>query len=176
MSEKFTVPEGVINRINEIFPNSEERRKIAYTLMFWNKNPIGSERQEIGEKVGRERNTVNIVVRRLSEEGLMTEEFGSVPLFRYMKNMRLSLEIPQDTVPITPDKPLEHPEDSSDLSEPPEEEVVEHDLQEVDKPPTSVDMPISKELEKWVALTEANIKGLETTIDTRFNARGFLSF
>lgn len=80
--------------------------------------------------------------------------------------MRLSLELPQDTIPTIP---LEHLKNLSNISEPPEEKGVKHDLQEVEKPPTNVDMPISKELEKRVALTEANIKGLETTIDTRFN-------
>ena len=29
MSEGFTVPDEVVNRISELFPNSEDRRKIA---------------------------------------------------------------------------------------------------------------------------------------------------
>ena len=46
--------------------------------MFWNKKPNTGEQAEIGEKVGRYRSTVNIVMQRLLKDGLMAEEIGSV--------------------------------------------------------------------------------------------------
>ncbi|GAH88408.1 unnamed protein product, partial [marine sediment metagenome] len=168
MSEAFKVPEEVIDRISEMFPNSEERRRIAYTLMHWNKSPVGSERQSIGEKVGRERSTVNIVIKNLSEEGLFTGDFGSVPLFQHTEKMRLSLELPEE---IEEAEPIVNIIDETDIPDLPavlEEGGVENGSQEADKPPLTVEMPPSKELEKRIALTEANIKGLETKMETGF--------
>lgn len=168
MSEVFKVPEEVIDRINEIFPNSEERRKLAYTLMFWNKKPNSAERQEMAEKVGRERSTVNLIIRALSEEGLFTNDFGSVPLFKHAEKMRLSLELPEDSEADIPPVGLLHETDILDLPEVSGEGEVEKGSQEVEKPPLSVEMPPSKELEKRIALTEVNIKGLKTDMEKGF--------
>jgi len=87
MSESFKVPEEVLNRINKRFHRSNQRRKIAYTLMYWNKKPDGTERQEIAEEVGREETVVRHVMRILKEEGLFTDDFGSIPLYRHTEKM-----------------------------------------------------------------------------------------
>ena len=165
MSEGFTVPDEVVNLINEMFPNSEERRRIADTLMFWNRKPNSAEQSEIAEKVGRERSTVSLVMRSMLKEGLMTEEFGSVPLFNNTEKMRLSMEPPKDTTHTSHNTPLTPPTSLTDITEEEESEENENGSQEdengsreVEKPPVSVEMPPSQEFEKRLALTEADLR------------------
>lgn len=81
---------GRIIRIDEVFPNGEERRKIVYTLMFWSKKPVGEEQREIGSPLG---SSVRKIVRKLSEEGLFSIELESIFLYRYIEKMRPSLKL-----------------------------------------------------------------------------------
>ena len=97
---------------------------------------------------------MKIVMRCMLEKGLMTEEFGSVPLFRYAEKMRLSVE------------PIEH--NLSNLSNTPkidipdvteeEKEVIDNGFDKVEKPPVKVDTPVGPALENRVSLQEAELK------------------
>ncbi len=112
---------------------------------------------------------MNLVMRRLDEEGIFTTEFGSVPLYRHTEKARLSVEPPQHNVPNVPNVPPEHPENLPDLPKVPEEEPEKKVPQEVGRSLTSVEMPVSEELEKRVALTEANLKSIETSMEKGFS-------
>lgn len=84
MSEGFELPEEFLRQINELFPESEERRKIAYTLLkHYLKMPTTAEQESLAKSVGRTWNTVYKVLTKLSENGMLSKSTGSVPLFRY---------------------------------------------------------------------------------------------
>jgi len=39
MSKGFEIPLETVTQIEDLFPESTDRRKIAFTLMYWNKKP-----------------------------------------------------------------------------------------------------------------------------------------
>ena len=81
------LPLEVKDAIDDIFPGSEERRKIAYTLMFYNHKPKGPEMKKLAELSGRSLRTVQEVVRILGDNSLFTSELGSVPLYKHISTM-----------------------------------------------------------------------------------------
>ena len=75
-----------------MFPESEERRKIAYILRFWNKKPTTAEQESLAQSVGHSRSVTYRVFTKLMENGLFSKDTGSVPLYRYMEKKRLGVE------------------------------------------------------------------------------------
>ena len=92
MSEPWggSLPLEVKDAIDDIFPGSEERRKIAYTLMFYNHKPSGDEMKKLAQAAGRSLRTAQEVARILSENSLFTSELGSVPLYKHIHSMGAS--------------------------------------------------------------------------------------
>lgn len=88
------VPQDVRDQIDALFPVSQEKRKIGYTLMFYNHRPGRKEMTDIAREAGRSLRTVQEVVRVLSESNLFTTEFGSVPLYKYMERLAPTLMVP----------------------------------------------------------------------------------
>ena len=82
MSEGFKIPPETIAKIETLFPESIERRKIAFTLMHWNKKPTTKEQETLGESVQRSRSIVYKVLTKIVDAGLFTTELGSVPFYR----------------------------------------------------------------------------------------------
>ncbi len=88
MSEGFKIPPETVSKIEELLPESIERRKIAFTLMHWHKKPTTKEQETLGASVQRSRNIVYKVLNKLMESGLFTS-LGSTPLYRYNEGIRL---------------------------------------------------------------------------------------
>jgi len=81
------LPLDVKASIDDLFPGSKERRKIAYTLMFYNHRPSVDEQNAIADAAGRSKRTVSDVLRILSENDLFADTLGSVPLYRNIQKM-----------------------------------------------------------------------------------------
>jgi len=43
------IPAEIKTEIDELFPSSEGRRRIAYTLMFWDRKPNTKEQNDLSE-------------------------------------------------------------------------------------------------------------------------------
>ena len=169
MSEGFSIPVEVVSRIEELFPESVERRKISFTLMHWNKKPSTNELKEIGESVQRGTSTVYKVLQKLMEAGLFANDLGSLPLYRHNEQIRYNLTMDERTEVIK----LPEPSEKGVLEVAPvesvaqEEETFTVEPEEV-KHPVSVTTPPSPALDKRVSFQEAEIKNIKSTMDNRF--------
>ena len=170
MSDGFSIPAEITLLIEELFPESTQRRKIAYTLMHWNRKPSGKEQVEIGDSVIRGPSTVYKVMQKLMDGGIFTSEYGSVPLYRYSEKIRSGLTIDKDLDRL--DLPDLHKEEGEEDQTIPYPLVIAEKLlmePEEEKLPTTVVPPISPTLEAQVSLQDAEIKNIKTTIDGRFS-------
>ena len=164
MSEGFELSEEHVNRIHELFPESEERRKIAYTLLkYYSKTPSTAEQEKLGHSVERSRNTVYKVLTKLCENGLFSKDTGSVPLYRYTEKIRLSAV---GVEPFTPNI-QNHP--ASEVKKVTKKPPPETGGRIPDAPPTSVETPPATNLEARIALQEADMKNLRSMIKGRFD-------
>ena len=113
------IPGDLQKELDDLFPESAERRKIASVLMFWPAKPTWKEAEKIGKTVGRSASTVGKVVRILIENCHFSKELGSMPLWRYTNNKKgMSLTGPQrEQVPpsglLTGEEDLGNGEDHS---------------------------------------------------------------
>ena len=86
----FTIPKDVVERLNTIFPKSEDRVKIAINFLGYDHDPTRAERTLIGASVGKDVRTVELVLERLVAENLFASDLGSVPLWRINEKERLT--------------------------------------------------------------------------------------
>ncbi len=154
MSEKFSIPPEIVTTIEELFPESEERRKIAFTLMHWNKNPDTSELKEIGASVNRSTSTAYLVIQAVMDSGLFTEKYGSVPLYRYSEQIRHAMSmVEQPEQPGLPElikTPVTGLNDEETVENPlKEDEKINPELQGVN-PVSTVENPNSPDLQAQV--------------------------
>lgn len=84
------LPSEVKNAIDDVFGASEARKRIAYTLMFYNHKPNVAEMNQIAASANRSVRTVQDVVRILGENSMFTTEFGSVPLYKHISTLGAS--------------------------------------------------------------------------------------
>jgi len=79
------LPEELKAEIDGLFPQSPERCKIAYELMFWDNWPSTDDFKKIGSSYGRSGSTVRDVVDKLIEEKLFDKKKGSIPFYNYLR-------------------------------------------------------------------------------------------
>ena len=72
-------PDDLQKELDELFPESVERRQIASVLMFWPTKPTTREAENIGTAVKRSPATVNGAVRILIENAYFSKDLGSMP-------------------------------------------------------------------------------------------------
>jgi len=77
------IPIDIKDEIDEIFPKSTGRRRIAYALMFWDRKPNSKEKEELAQWAGfKAASTTHTILTKLKENGLFTDTVGSIPLSR----------------------------------------------------------------------------------------------
>jgi len=148
MSEGFEIPPETGIQIESLFPESTDRRKIAFTLMYWNKKPNTKEQDALAEAVGKTRNVTYKVLLKIMDAGLFTEELGSVPLYRYNEKLRMRASM-EDRLPIVSgvDKTnkgiIEETEEAEETEPPiqPAEKPVSDTKQDTESPPITVESP-----------------------------------
>lgn len=119
------LPQNVKDAIDDVFPGSEERRKIAYTLMFYNHKPSGDELKRLSEAAGRSLRTVQHVIRILGENNLFTSELGSVPLYKHIGTVGHSKALESLSGAKGREETEEEAETAEDEGEEPEAPIIE---------------------------------------------------
>ena len=163
------IPRDLQDELDELFPESVERRQIASILMFWPTKPTTREAERIGKSVKRSTATANEVVRILIENGYFSKDLGSMPLYRYTnKKAGLSLIGPQPTQSdhvddLTGDEDLEKGED--DLRKDEDDKSSNGDAEESNKF-TGPFPGVPQEVSDLLATQQREIEGIQRTMDT----------
>ena len=165
------IPGELQDELDDLFPVSEKRRKIASILMFWDRKPTTKEQTKIGEAVGRKRTTVNEVILELTKQGYFSPDLGSMPLWRYTNQKAgLSLKSTREE----PLSPVEEPKGPLAPSDEPIEVVPDESVNETGKgegPPDGFVGPVpgvGKKFDDRLTAQEQELKGIRRTMDTKF--------
>ena len=75
------LPKHLLDEIMKTFLQSEERKTLAQDLLWYDHRPSFEEVEKLALKVGRSPRTVTLVIGRLTEKELFTQDIGSVPLY-----------------------------------------------------------------------------------------------
>jgi len=168
-----SIPADIKTDIDNLFPKSEGRRRIAYTLMFWNRKLNTKEQEDLSRWAGfKGGGTTYKVLTKLKEIGLFTDKVGSIPLSRNLLDLdveqekermktpshtdipyvptRISAEETPKTPPVSPGGISESPADNED--------------------PPSIPPPSSAEIDMETRMKSAEdqIKQLERTTAAGF--------
>jgi len=173
MSEvDLEIPGDLQKELDDLFPESAERRKIASVLMFWPAKPTTREAEKIGKAVERSTATVNEVVRILIENGYFSKDLGIMPLYRYVnKKSGLSLTSLQSNQVIqvgdlTGDEDPE--EDENDLENGEDYRSSNRDAEKSERF-SGVFPGISDDVSDRFTAQQREIEKLKRVMDTRFD-------
>ncbi len=167
------IPADIKTEIDELFPGSEGRRRIAYTLMFWNRKPSTKEQEDLSKWAGfKGGSSTYKVLRKLKEIGLFTDKVGSVPLSRSLLDLEVEQQrermktLPEPSVPSLP-LPISAEETQETLSVSPKEDS-EIPTENRDLPPKSPRTSAEIDMETRLKSAEGQIKQLERTTAAGF--------
>lgn len=159
-----SIPADIKTDIDDLFPKSEGRRRIAYTLMFWDRKLNTKEQEDLSRWAGfKGGGTTYKVLTKLKEIGLFTDKVGSIPLSRSLLDLEVEKEKEQmktlshTDVPLLP-TPISAEETLKTPSVPPEG-TSESPTGEGDPPPFSAQIDMKNRMKS----AEDGIKQLERT-------------
>lgn len=166
------IPVDIKDEIDEIFPQSEGRRKIAYALMFWDRKPNSKEKEELAQWAGfKAASTTHTILNKLKENGLFTDTVGSIPLSRSLLDIAVEKQ-QQQIKSLTPLSPLSHSEETARETPEPLAETLDKTTDSLAETHESLvkSPPLSSQIDTKTRLdaAEKQIKLLERTTAAGF--------
>lgn len=97
------LPDEIMEQVNSKFTTKAQKNIATELLTVWKRKPTWTEMTVIGERYGRKEKAVKIVMDRLMESDLFTENEGSM----YLYKLQLEKEVePTASLPSLPSTPL----------------------------------------------------------------------
>jgi len=167
------IPMDIKIEIDELFPGSEARRRIAYTLMFWDRKPNTKEQTDLSTWAGFKGGSATYkVLRKLKEVGLFTDTVGSVPLSRSLIDLEVEKQQAQLNTPTEPSNPSTSPQVSTAKTlkklPPIPVRVTEYQEEDEEFPPDPPPVSAQIDMENRVKSAENQIKRLDMTMNAGF--------